>query len=95
MKGKLCATYAIIRKGKELEKEYAALSKKIKKSVRRDHRAYADRIANEAQVATNQGNIKGMFNAIGRLTNNIQPVTVLIRDKEGKSITSMEGQIHR
>jgi len=87
VKGKLCATYARTRKGKELEKEYAALSKEIKKSVRRDHRAYADRIANEAQVATNQGNIKGMFNAIGRLTNNIQPATVPIRDKEG--------QIHR
>jgi len=49
------------RKGKELEKEYAALNKEIKKSVRRDHRAYADRIANEAQAAANQGNIKGMF----------------------------------
>ena len=37
---------------------YAALSKEIKKSVRRDHRAYADRIANEAEVAANQGNIR-------------------------------------
>ena len=61
-KGKMCATYARTRKGNELEKEYAALSKEIKKSVRRDDRAYADRIANEAQVAANHGNIKGMFN---------------------------------
>jgi len=37
VKGKLCATYARTRKGKELEKVYAALSKEIKKSVRRDH----------------------------------------------------------
>jgi len=95
VKGKLCATYARSRKGKELEKEYAALSKEIKKNVRRGHRAYANRSANEAQVAANQGNIKGMFNAIGCLTNNIRPATVPIRDKEGKSITSMEGQIHR
>jgi hypothetical protein len=36
-KGKLCATYARTRKGKELEKEYSARSKEIKKSVRRDH----------------------------------------------------------
>ena len=50
-KRKMCTTYARTRKGKELEKEYAALSKEIKKSVRRDHRAYADRIVNEAQVA--------------------------------------------
>ena len=64
-----------------MEKEYAALSKEIKKSGRRDHRAYADRIANEAQVAANQGNIKGMFNAIGRLKNNIRPATVPIRDR--------------
>jgi len=94
-KGKICATYARTRKGKELEKEYVALSKEIKRSVRRDHRAYADGIANEAQVAANQGNIKGMFNAMRRLTNNVWPTTVPIRDKEGKSITSIEGQIHR
>jgi len=94
-KGKLCATYARTRKGKDLEKEYAALSKEIKKSVRRNHRAYAVRIANEAQVAADQGNIKGMFNAMGRLTNSIRPAVVPIRDKEGKSITSIEGQIHR
>ena len=30
-----------------------------------------------------------------RLTNNIQPAVVPIRDIEGKSITSIEGQIHR
>jgi hypothetical protein len=64
--GKVMATYASTRKGKEFEKEYAVLNKEIKKSTRRDHRVYADRIANEAQVATDQGNIKGMFNAIRR-----------------------------
>jgi len=36
-KGKLCATYARTRKGKELEKEYAALSKEIKKNARKGH----------------------------------------------------------
>jgi len=70
-KGKICATYARTRKGNELEKKYVALSKEIKKSVRRDHRAYPDGIANEAQVAANRGNIKGMFNAMRRLTNNV------------------------
>jgi hypothetical protein len=30
-----------------------------------------------------------------RLTNNVWPTTVPIRDKEGKSIISIEGQIHR
>jgi hypothetical protein len=57
--------------------------------------AYADRIANEAQLAANQGNIKGMFNAMRRLMDNVRPTIVPIRDKEGKSITSIEGQIHR
>jgi ubiquinone biosynthesis protein UbiJ len=64
-----------------LEKQYAALCKEIKKSVRRDHRAYADRIADEAQAAANQGNIKGIFNAMRRLTNNVQPTIVPIREK--------------
>jgi len=77
-----------------LEKEYAVLNKEIKKYTRRDHRAYVDRIINEAQVAADQGNIKGMFNAIRWLMNNIRPAVVPIRDKEGKPITSIEGQIH-
>jgi len=33
-KAKLCATYARTRKGKDLEKGYATLSKEIKKKVR-------------------------------------------------------------
>ena len=81
MKGKICATYARTRKGKELEKEYEALSKEIKKSARRDHRAYTERIANKAQNAANQGNIKGMFDAMRQLTNNVRPPTVPITDK--------------
>ena len=58
-------------------------------------RVFADRIENEAQVAADHGNTKGMFNAIRRLTNNMRPAVVPIRDKEGKPITSIEGQIHR
>ena len=85
----------LLWKGKELEKEYAALSKEVNRSTKRDYRAYMDSIANEAQIAANQGNIKGMFNSIRRLTNNVRPTTVPIRDKEGKTITSIEGQIQK
>jgi len=54
-----------------------------------------DSIANEAQIVANQGNIKGMFNSIRQLMNNARPNTAPIRDKEGKTITSIEGQIQR
>jgi hypothetical protein len=81
-------------KRKELEEECAALSEEVNKSVRNDYRAYeyVDSNAKEAQVAANQGNMKGMFSSIRRLTNSVQPATVPIRDK-GKTITSTEGQI--
>ena len=46
-------------------------------------------------LAANQGNIKGVFNAMRGLTKNAQPTIVPIRDKEGKPVTSIEGQIHR
>jgi regulator of replication initiation timing len=81
MKGKSCAVCARTRKRKELEKQYAAFSKGVNKSVRRNYRAYVDSIGNEAQVAANQGNIKGMFTSIRRLTNNVWLTTVPIRDK--------------
>jgi hypothetical protein len=35
MKGRICAAHARTRKRKELEKEYAALSKEVNKSVGR------------------------------------------------------------
>ena len=71
MKGRICAVHKRTSKGKELEKEYAALSKEVNRSTRRDYRTYVDSIADQAQTAANQGNIKGMFNSIRRLTNNI------------------------
>jgi hypothetical protein len=79
-------------KRKELEEECAALSEEVNKSVRKDYRAYVDSNAKEAQAAANQGNMKGMFSSIRRLTNSVQPATVPIRDK-GKTITSTEEQI--
>jgi hypothetical protein len=49
MEGRICAVQARTRKRKELKKEYAALSKEVNKSVRRDCRAYVDSIANETK----------------------------------------------
>jgi len=95
MKGRICAVHARTKKGKELEKEYAALSKEVNKCPRRNYRVYVDSIANGAQLAANQGNIKGMFNSIRRLMNNVRPNTAPIRDKEGKTLTSIVGQIQR
>jgi hypothetical protein len=54
-----------------------------------------DSIVKEAQVAANQGNMKGMFSSIRRLTNSTRPATAPISDREGKTITSKEGQIKR
>jgi hypothetical protein len=52
--------------------------------------------AKEVQVAANQGNMKSMFSSIRRLTNSAKPATGLpIRDKEGKTITSIDGPIRR
>jgi len=57
-------------KARRWEKNMQALSKEVKKNVRKDHRAYADKIESEAEEAANQGNIKVVFNAIRRLTKN-------------------------
>ena len=92
MEGTKCAIHARTRKRKELEKVYAALSKEVNKSVRKDYQVYVIYIANEAQVPENQGNIRGMFSPIRHLMNNVQPATVPIRDKEGKTINLQKGK---
>ena len=57
MKGRIGAVHVRTRKRKELENEYAALRKEVNRTTRRDYRAYVDSIANEAQIAANQGNV--------------------------------------
>jgi hypothetical protein len=79
---------------KKLE-EYAALSKEINKSVRKDYQAYVDSTAKEAQVAANEVNTKGVFSSIRNLTKSARPATAPIRDKEANTLTSIQGQIQR
>jgi hypothetical protein len=52
-------------------------------------------IASEAQSAADQDNIKGVFDSIKRLTNAFQVSTVHVKTKDGKCITTSEGQLQK
>jgi hypothetical protein len=82
------------RKWKEVEKEYASLDKEVK-LMQRDHRRYMDSLASEAQSAADLGNIKGVFDSIKCLRNASQVSTLPVKIKDGKFVTTSEGQLRR
>jgi hypothetical protein len=79
-------------KWKEVEKEYASLDKEVKKLIWRDHRKYMDSTGSEAQSAADLGNIKRAFDSIKHL-NASQVSTAPVETKDGKCITTSEGQL--
>jgi hypothetical protein len=78
-----------------VEKEYASLGKEVKKLIRPDHRRDMNSIASEAQSAADLSNIIGVFDAIKYLTNDSQVSTIPVKTKNGKCITTSEGQLQR
>ena len=55
-----------------MREEYRNTDKNVKKSMRRDERQWLDRLANEAETSTNNGNIKGVYD-ITKLLSNERP----------------------
>jgi hypothetical protein len=80
-------------KRKEAKKEYAFLYKEVKKLIWRDHRRYMYSIASEAQSPAELGNIKGVSDSIKHFTNSFQVSNVPVKTKDGKCITTSQGQL--
>jgi hypothetical protein len=49
--------------------EYRSLDKEVKSSARKDHRGYIDGIAEYAQNAADEGNVKELYDTVRKMVN--------------------------
>lgn len=75
-----------------LNHEYKEYNKQIKKSVRRDKRRFTENLANEAEEAMKQNNLKDVYQITKKLTGKAKKNTSNhIKDKDGHIIDNDDG----
>ena len=79
-----------------LDQEYKDFNKKIKKSVRRDKRRFTENLADEAEKAMQQNNLRDVYQITKKLTGKAKKNTSNhIKDKDGKFIENDEATEER
>ena len=76
--------------------EYSEINKRVKRYVRRDKRAWADKLAHKAQLAAEANNLKELYQITKRLAgkpNTSQQAGV--RDLTGRLLTTPQNQLTR
>lgn len=68
--------------------QYREKDVEVKRSIRRDKRAWVDRIATEAEESASRGNMKGVYDAAKTLCNDRPRSMGAVKDKNGKLLTT-------
>ena len=76
-----------------LKEQYALAERMVKKFAKRDRKDYTEEVAAEAQFASNKGDLRAVYSAIGKLANSKKSIPPLI-DRDGKIITTDDGQLN-
>ena len=79
----------------ELNQQYASLDKKVKKSCKKDKKAFIEKKEREAERAAKKNDSKTLFKIVKELTGVNSNNKVPIKDKQGKVLSSEEEQSHR
>ncbi len=75
--------------------EYSAANREVKRSIRKDKRDYIDNLAKQAKEAAGQGNLKDLYMTTKKLAGKFNQTDKPVKDKEGNSLTTAEGQLKR
>ena len=76
------------------KEEYRKLDKEVKSSLRKDKREWANNIAQEAEDAARQGQMKGVYEAARKLCNERPKQVDMLKDREGK-LLSKEDEVRK
>ena len=79
----------------ELNQHYASLDKKVKKSCKKDKKAFIEKKETEAEEAAKKNDSKMLFKIVKELTGVNSKNKVPIKDKQGKVFSSEEEQNQR
>nr|KAG5697245.1 hypothetical protein BaRGS_028981 [Batillaria attramentaria] len=77
------------------QKEYTAADREVKRSTRKDKRDYIDNLANQAEEAAGQGNLKDLYQVTKKLVGKFQQTDKPVKDKNGHPLTTTEEQLKR
>ena len=76
------------------KEEYQRLDKEVNSSLRKDKREWANNIAQEAEDAARQGQMKGVHEATRKLCNERPKRVDMVKDREGK-LLSKEDEVRK
>nr|KAG5689406.1 hypothetical protein BaRGS_017924 [Batillaria attramentaria] len=77
------------------QEEYTAADREVKRSTRKDQRDYIDNLANQAEEAAGQGNLKDLYQVTKKLAGKFQQTDKPVKDKNGHPLTTTEEQLKR
>nr|KAG5700386.1 hypothetical protein BaRGS_029638 [Batillaria attramentaria] len=77
------------------QEEYTAADREVKRSTRKDKRDYIDNLANQAEEAAGQGNLKDLYQVTKKLAGKFQQTDKPVKDKNGHPLTTTEEQLKR
>ena len=77
------------------QKDYELANKEVKKSVKCDKQNYIEALAQEAEDAAGQNNLKELYMTTKKLAGRFRQTNTQIRDKQGRLLTTKEEQHQR
>ena len=80
---------------KKLQQEYQERNKTVKKKTKRDKKTYAEKLANEAEIAARQNNSRELYKITRQLAGKNKSTSRPIRDKQGNLLTKESLQLQR
>ncbi|CAH8515382.1 unnamed protein product [Schistosoma guineensis] len=75
--------------------EYTEVNKQVKRSIRTDKRKYVEGLAETAEKAAREGNMRQLYDTTKKLVGNYRKPERPVKSKEGKVITNIEEQRNR
>ena len=77
------------------QQQYTRAHKEVRRSIKRDKRSHIKNLAKHAEEAAARGNMRDLYNTTKKLSARYQLTGKQIKDKEGKTLTSVEEQPKR
>ena len=80
---------------KEARKQYAEANSEVKRNIRTDKRNFVDRMAQEAEEAAANGNMKQLYDITKKLTGKFGRIERPVKDKNGSALVGADKQLSR
>lgn len=77
------------------QEESTDANREVRKSIKADKLKYIDSLVEEAQDAAGNGNMKQLYDTTRKMSGKYSKPQRLVKDKEGNTIMTKEGQLNR